>query len=313
MIIDVHAHIYPEIRGLVGAGPVIGLSYGRAKVGDKEIPVLPPLNEKVTHTPEMLITHMDWAGVDRAVLLQGSFYGECNDYVRSAVRRYPDRLTGAAYIDPWAQGRREKFEAIFSEPGFSAVKLECSEPCGFTGIYPDAKIDTSENAWLWDEMERRGLTLVLDLGDVGTRSYQTDDVRAIAERYPKLKIVIAHMAQPRPVIESDPAKWRLWERHIDLGLLPNVWFDTASVPAYVAEEGYPFPTAEKYLRMAIERIGASKIMWGTDIPGLLVFATYSQLRRLAELHTEFLPADQQALILAGNALQVFSWGLEVGS
>ncbi len=40
-------------------------------------------------------TYMDQAGVDRAVLLQGPFYGDMDDYVRQAVKRWPDRLAGA--------------------------------------------------------------------------------------------------------------------------------------------------------------------------------------------------------------------------
>ena len=61
------------------------------------------------------------------------------------------------------------------------------------------------------------------------------------------------------------------------------------------------------MRLAIDRFGPSKLMWGTDVPGLLSQATYTQLVKLAELHTHFLSADEQAMVLGGTALQVY-WG-----
>lgn len=307
MIIDVHAHVYPEVNGRVGVGPVVGIGYGRANYGGEPIWVLPPLNEKTMHSPEMLAAHMDYAGVDRAVLLQGSFYGGCNDYVADAVRRFPGRFVASAFIDLWADGWQQEFEKLYSDSDFKLLKLECSEAAGFSGVYPDMKLDSPEFEWLWSELEKRGLALVLDLGAVGTKGYQTKAVRKIAEGHPKLKIVIAHMAQPTPRAEADPALWRMWEEQIDLGRLPNVWFDNASVLAYVADEGYPYPTAARYTRMAIDRIGAGKLMWGTDVPGLLLHATYPQLIRLTELHTAFLSPGEQALVLGGNAEKLYSW------
>ena len=106
--------------------------------------------------------------------------------------------------------------------------------------------------------------------------------------------------------EAEPALWRQWCAQIDLGRLPNVWFDSAALPAYTAEEGYPFPSAARYLELALARIGA-KILWGSDLPGMLVHATYAQLARLAELHTRRLAPADRVRILSGNALAVY-WG-----
>lgn len=103
MVIDAHAHIFPKVQGLIAAGQTRGLGYGRVTVGNEEIQIMPPLSEKTIHTPEMLLSHMRWAGVDKAVLLQGPFYGECNQYVRDAVEAYPDCLIGLAYLDPGTQ------------------------------------------------------------------------------------------------------------------------------------------------------------------------------------------------------------------
>ena len=281
------------------------MGYGRITVGGWPTQLLPPYNSETIFTPEMLISNMEWVGVAKAVLLQGPFYGECNSYVLDALNRYPDRLVGAAYFDPWAPDSRQEFETVIASSKFRVVKLECSEATGLCGLHPNARLDMPEIAWLWDSLERRGLVLTLDLGAIGSRSYQTDAVRTIAEVHPDLRIVIAHLGQPNPSAEADAELWSLWWDQIDLGLLPNVWFDTAALPAYLPDEDFPYPTAERYLHLALERIGPSKILWGTDLPGLLRHLNYPQLVRLAELHTQSLSPTEQAMILGKNAMRVY--------
>ncbi len=305
MIVDAHTHVFPRVDGRVVGGATRGSGYGRIVVGSETQQLLPPYNPETVFTPEMLVANMDWAGVNAAVLLQGSFYGSCNDYVIGALERYPDRLRGLAYFDPWASGGEERFAMVAERPGFCGLKLECSEATGFCGIYPHARLDAAELEWLWRDLEERKWVLTLDLGAVGSRSYQTWAVRHIAETHPGLKIVVAHLGQPRPEAEAEPSLWRLWMEQIELGRLANVWFDSSSLPAYAPGETYPFPRAGRYLRLALERIGPARIMWGTDQPGLLSRASYPQLVELAWRHTDFLTRREQAMILGGNAIQVY--------
>jgi predicted TIM-barrel fold metal-dependent hydrolase len=306
MIVDAHTHVFRELLGRIAAGPVRARSFGRITMGEREEQMLPPLCRETAFPPEVLMAQMDWAGVDKAVLLQGPFYGDQNALVLEALRTYPDRLLGAAYFDPWAEDSRARFTPISRKAGFCAVKLELSEPTGLCGLYPEARLDAPEIAWLWDRLEDDGLVATLDLGRPGTRSYQTAAVRAIAEGHPRLRIVIPHLGQITPTVEADPELRQLWLEQIDLGRLPNVWFDCAALPAYLPGEDHPYPTIGHYLRLAIERIGPEKVMWGSDIPGLLEHATYPQLVRLAGLHTQFLTPGERALFLAGNALRVYA-------
>lgn len=305
MIIDAHVHIFPRVEGLTVVGPTKGLGYGRVAVGDEQIQIIPPLCEHTLHTAEMLLAHMNWTGVNRAVLLQGPFYGECNEYAAGAVRAYPDRLIGIAYFDPWDEHSQQNLKCILSAGSFSGVKVEFSEATGLAGIHAGVKLDDANISWVWGELERKGMVLVIDLGAVGSTSYQTEAVHSIATAHPNLPIVIAHLAQPNPVVEADKAKWRSWEEQINLGLLHNVFFDTASLPAYVASEGYPFRSVSRYLRIAIDKIGPGKVMWGTDVPVLFAHATYPQLLQAARRHLEFLSLLEREMVLGRNAEQIY--------
>ena len=312
MIVDVHSHIFPRVQGQIGTGPTRSLGYGRIQFGDEVVQLMPPYNAETVYSPEMLVANMDWAGVDKAVLLQGTAYGECNDYARRALEQYPERLIAAAFFDPWSPDNRDFFHTIVDatnlqtgSPVFRAIKLECSVAAGLCGLHPEARLDDPAIAWLWEEIDRRDLVLVIDLGAIGTASYQTEAVRGIAERHPEMPVVIAHLAQPNQEAEADPRLWSLWQEQIDLGAMPNVYFDTAALPAYLPDEDFPYPSAARYLQLAVGRIGAQKIMWGTDQPGLLGVLSYPQLLRLARLHTEFLTPEERARVLGVNAMKVY--------
>jgi predicted TIM-barrel fold metal-dependent hydrolase len=306
MIVDAHAHIFPQVHGMTAAGPTRGAGYGRLTAGPETIQLIPPYGSQTMFTPEMLIANLDWAGVDKAILLQGPFYGECNQYVLDALHKYPNRMAGLAYLDPWDQTAPAMLEWVTSTRAFKGIKLECSVATGLFGLHPEASLALPEIAWVWKEIEAQSLVLVLDLGKPGSQSYQTQAVREIAEAHPGLKIVIAHLGQPGPDYEAVPALWCLWQEQIELGRLPNVWFDCAALPAYLPDEEFPFPSAGRYLRLAIERLRAGKIMWGTDQPGLLSHADLPHLAKMIRQQTGFLSPNDQALVLGGNAAAVFN-------
>ncbi len=308
MIIDAHAHIFSQVNGLIAAGPTRSIGYGQVQVGDSQIiRLVPPLNPMTTFPPEILLKHMDWAGVDKAVLLQGSFYGEANYYVWQAVKQWPDRFIGAAFINPRASNARQIFRQVIEEFGFRIIKFELSETAGFVGLYPDLRIDEEPFlVWLYEQVERLGLVITLDLGSVGSQSYQTGAIKTILQSHPSLKIVISHLAQPPISRRSDPKLDQLWQEQIMLGQHPNVWLDLSALPAYVsAIEDYPYPTALQYLHRTVGLIGADKIMWGTDAPGLLSHASYPQLLNFVAGHCDFLRQDDLKKILGSNAWQVY--------
>ncbi|MCL4251600.1 MAG: amidohydrolase family protein [Anaerolineae bacterium] len=306
MIVDAHAHIFHELHGLTGQGATRSLTYGKALLGDQVFQMTPPMMEKTAFPPEALLANMDWAGVDKTVLLQGSYYGEANATVAEAVRRWPDRFAGAAFIDPRANDARDTFLRCVEDYGFRILKFEISVGTGLVGLYPDLRLDEDSMAWVWEEAEQRGLVMTLDLGAVGSTSYQTDAVQAMLARHPRLKVVICHLAQPPVARGDDAALGRLWQEQIQLATQPNVWFDLSALPAYAsAVEAYPYPRACEYIRRAVERIGVDRLMWGTDAPGLLAQATYPQLLTFVRHHFSYLAPDDLAAVMGETARHVY--------
>ena len=307
MIVDAHVHVFPRVHGYGPKGETRSAGYGGIDFGDgKPSYVLPVFCEKTSHTVEMLLHNMDRCGVDKAVILLCPCYGDWSDYVQDACLMYPEKLTGSAFFDPWKPDAKEYYRLELQGPAWKNIKIEFSETGGLCGVYPGAELDAPELRWIWKAMEDEGKTVSFDLGRPGDRSYQTGQIRSIAQRHPGLKIVICHMGQPSRKAEQDPELWNLWLEQIRLGQLSNVWFDLSALPYHVRkEEEYPFPSTRRYFNLVLSITGAEKLLWGSDIPWLLGTATYAQLVRHGQRLVEKLSADEQERILSGNAETVY--------
>ena len=306
MIIDGHAHIFDRVQGLTRSGITESLPFGRVRFGNGEvIKLMPPSTVETSFPPELLLDYMDEVGVDKAVLLQAPFYGELNHYVHQAVSRWPDRFMGAAYVDPWSEEAPEVFRHVTDELGFPAIKIEMTENMGLAGLHPNARLDDQKVAWFWEESERKRLVITLDLGAIGSRAYQTAAVEKIISRHPGLRIVIAHLGQPPIGAEENGRLNQLWRDQVLLARHPHVWLDLAALPAYRADEDYPYYSVRRFIRQAVELVGSDKLLWGSDLPGLLLHATYAQLMDYVTRHCDFLSEDDRAKIMGVNALRVY--------
>jgi len=99
----------------------------------------------------------------------------------------------------------------------------------------------------------------------------------LAPQYPDIPFVVAHMG-------SFWDDWRAQQPMVDLLVrYPNVYADTSGVRRF------------DYLVEAVRRAGAGKLLFGSDGPWLHPALELQKIRLLR------LPADQEALILGGNA------------
>jgi predicted TIM-barrel fold metal-dependent hydrolase len=118
--------------------------------------------------------------------------------------------------------------------------------------------------------------------------------------------VIAHLAQPPLAAAGNSEREALWEAQLLLARRPNVWLDLSALPAYAATiEEYPYPTAQSYIERAVELVGADRLLWGSDVPGVLSVATYAQLFGFVARHCDFLAAGDRARILGLNAEDLY--------
>jgi hypothetical protein len=272
-IIDAHAHVVQYIAGFTSRGELRGIGGGKAKYADGQtFQMLPPELGDFGVAPEKLIEVMDENSVEKAVLLQGQYFGFQNEYTAEAIKKYPDRFTGAASYDPFCNKVDDVKNYLFKTLGFKAVKFEVSNGSGLMAYHPpidlNGEVMNKEYAYASDN----NLTFVIDIGRPRNCCWQVENLAAAIKKYKDVTFVICHLLAPQRD-DNELLKVALGKL-----VMSNVYFDLASLGHNQQPEKFPYPTAVKHLATAKSVVGADKLMFGTDMPGNLCRDTYAHLR-----------------------------------
>ena len=261
-IFDVHTHVFPEriaaralqhLQGLAQQLPVFsdgtraGQLANAARAG-----VSGMLNCPVVTNAEQMRSVNDWVA---------SWQG------------WPYLSLGGVY--PEAPGLLAELERI-SQLGLPGVKLH-PEYQQFNPLEPRLQP-------LWQSCQELGLIVLFHAGnDIGFPEpghSKPADFAALAQNYPRLRIICAHMGG-----------WRKWEQ-VERDLLgSNVYLDTSFALPYMPEQ--------EQFRRIIEKHGTRRILFGSDSPWQDLQTAVNEILLLQ------LPEKDQHRILWQNAAELF--------
>lgn len=270
-IIDAHAHVVQYIAGFTSRGELRGVGGGRARYADGSEFQMIPERFGDSFTADDLISVMDKNGVEKAVLLQGQFFGFQNEYTAEAVKKYPHRLAGAGSYDPFCAKVETVKHRLFKELGFRAVKFEVSNGSGLMAYHPPIDLNGELMNACYRHAADNGLIVVMDIGRPRNCCWQVENLAAAIKNYRGVTFVICHLLAPQ---RTDIA---LLRDALSKLAMPNVYFDLASLASNQQPETYPYPTAVEHLKTAKRIVGADRLMFGTDMPSNLCRDTYSDL------------------------------------
>jgi uncharacterized protein len=228
---------------------------------------------------EAIVDEMDAAGIDRAFCSAGPLIPVAA--VEEAVTRWPDRLIGVGYADPFGpdgvMAAVRELRRQVEELGFRALKLE---------PFIDDQ-DPGQAQWypLYSACIDLGVTMQLQVGNTGPPTYSSHTgqplyVDRVAVDFPELRIVAGHIGWPWTE-EMIAIAWK----H------PNVWIDTsAHLPKH-------YPDAFTHF---LRTFGQDKCLWGSDWP-ILDFE-----RALSQVADLDLPPAVRAKFLHDNAVEAFA-------
>ena len=239
------------------------------------VDVVPALNWY--DTADKLIGRMDEAGV-RIAAISGylNVPGPNPDglkVISDAVAKYPDRLIGYARLDPWFDDRCvEALNAAVKDWGCRGVKLH---PAHYT-LYPFGP----ETVKLAHRAGELGLPILFHCGDeIMCLPYQID---RLAAQCPETTLILAHTGG----FFSGESALNVAERR------KNVLVDTSEVP---------FP---EMVRKAVDRLGAEKVLWGTDAPCCDI------RHEIKKVELAGLDEKQQQMLFAENYARLMNIDLE---
>ncbi len=254
--------------------------------------------------PDRMVAEMNLAGVDAGVLQCDHVYGDLSEYFGKAMKAYPSRFIGLGQIwEPEADDpqRLESLERAIVEHGNRGLYFSV-EPLSV--LQMDVSINDPMFGDLWSTVERLELPVFWYIDDrtadrVEMFKRRVAELDTWAQKHPHVPSVITHGLVPAAIIHEigiPDIVVRLLKRpamHAEI-LFPAKWPD------------YPFPEGQKQLKGLRDRVGAHKLLWGTDSPyGTNTWCTYRQALDFIRIHCDFLSREEKDLILGKNAASLF--------
>jgi len=291
-LIDGHAHIVtphrlPWTDALTQA---TRLPYGRLRAPDGSVrSFLPPCFADSCFPVESLIAVMDQYQVEKAAVM-AHLEGDVCETACDALQRYPDRLSTAISLEPKAESI-EKLHYWFHK-GIRILKFEMR---GMYEMYPGLTVADPGILAMIGAAERLGMVVVIDPSPVSFPSYRPDCMRTVIEKHPNLRLVVCHMGLPYPGMKQNAEHYRKWREMIALCDNPNVYLDLAAIPDLFVEENFPYAGAMELLHEVYDRYGAGRFIWGSDIPGTFMTATYVQMVQAFERLPFLTEADKDKM------------------
>ena len=186
--------------------------------------VVPPsgLHRKVeAFTAEDVLKEMDEAGVDAALIHPPSWDPDSNALAIEAATRYPDRFAIMGQFPLQDPANRKLIHGWRGQPGMMGLRWAFIAEEQQKLLY-DGSLD-----WLWPAVEEEGLPIAM-LGGLFLKKF-----REIAERHPRLKMIVDHCGLNRH--GRDAEAFIHLDELVALAKLPNVAVKATGAPHYSTE------------------------------------------------------------------------------
>lgn len=229
-------------------------------------------------TADELITHMDRAGVDRAVVWLKPPYNKDivpeNRAVYEATRRYPDRLIGFGWANPrlGAEATRDTIKRCFEEYGFHGLK--------FNGAQDNYVIDDPQVMPLIETAAAYGQPLAFHIGADAYENTHPTRLGRIAARFPEITFFLIHIGGAG-VPPLDRAAVEVAAEHANIMLIGSA-------------------VGERAILRALQALGPDRLCFGSDMPFGLMHVQLAMYRAMLRDHD----AAAQQKVLGGNLARV---------
>lgn len=244
MIIDAHTHLWKKQNGRVDGKDVFALKNGKSNFGGEIRQMMPPYMISGENTADMLISNMDYAGVNGAVITQEEIDGNQDNFLITAKKNYPDRLKICSLYE---EGK------AFQTNGFDGIKI-----CAGRLLTQDL----TKHYKVFEAADKNNMFISIDMAD---GDLQTGSLLEMIQQYSDLKIAVGHFGM---------VTRKNWKEQIKLAQNKNVYIESGGITWLFNSEFYPYPSAVLAINEAAEICGFDKLMWGSDYPRTMVEITY---------------------------------------
>lgn len=232
---------------------------------------------------EKLIRSMELCGIDKAIVSSidsrepdAAEIEAMNKKTYELMKRYPDKIWGGCYVNPLLNGCRDTVRRGIEEQGMKLIKVWLACACDDAAMNAVAEEAISLNV---------PLLIHAFFMQCGNPPYESraNNVRALALRYPELKILMAHLG-------GNP-----YHGMRAVAELENVYVDYAGTFYGYSDIDY-----------AVQNVGADRLVFGTDFP------IANQLFGFGKIEHANLSAHDKQKIYSENILRFIDRNYHIG-
>jgi len=250
--------------------------------------------------PEQLMPLLDAARMDACIAVQARADEAENTFLLQLAQDEP-RIAGVVgWIDLFAHNAGERLQYWRTQPKFVGVRHLLQDDADVAATV--ANLDFNRGLAAVQEAQ-----LVYDILVRG--SAQLALVPELCARHDKYWLVLDHLGKPAIGGSDDAA----WQRHLNaVAAYPHVVCKVSGLVTEVVSAALSREEIFRYLDIALDAFGTSRLMFGSDWPVCLLRAEYVEVAGLiADWATQRLSLDEQARLWGDNAaryyLQEESW------
>jgi len=247
-------------------------------------PTNPSHRQVNAFSKDELLTEMDAAGVDAALLHPPAWDPNGNTVAIAAAEEHPDRLAILGHFPLDQPNSPQLMDALLQQPGMLGLRFALLQPHQ-REWWTDGTMD-----WLQAAAAQPQIPIALLAAEF------LPVVARVAEAHPNLKLMVDHLGRAGRV-QDEPAFANLADL-LALARFPNVAVKATGAPSY-SSQPYPYRNIQPYLRQIYDAFGPARMFWGTDITRMPC-----AWRQCVTLFTEELPwlSESDKELVMGRAV-----------
>ncbi|KQY52447.1 amidohydrolase family protein [Lysobacter sp. Root494] len=249
--------------------------------------------------PQDLRPLLDAQGIDGCIAVQARTDEAETDFLLELTRSHDWVAAVIGWVDLRAEDLDARLERWAASPALA----------GFRHLLQD---DPDVSATLADTHFNLGVKRLQAQGHVYEvlvrGATQLAETRDFCARHDRHWLVLDHLGKPA-IGGNEDAEWR--NALTSLAAMPHVLCKVSGLVTEVASQSIDEAEVRRYLDVALELFGPSRLLFGSDWPVCLLRASYSGVCRIIEDWTAALSPDEQSLVWGGNAVRCY--GLRLGN
>ena len=240
---------------------------------------------------ETLLSEMNMAGVDKALLVQ--IRGEYdNSYLVECMRRFPGRFSVVAIIDTDRPNAPEVLEGWLRQ-GCEGLRLT-----------PSTRSPGRDPLAIWRKAAQLGIAISCG-GSLA--EFASPQFESLFREFPNMPIIIEHLGGGG----TDRSEgWAEYKKVLRLAQYPNAYMKVPGLGELCPRpmpmiQPDPFPNVPPLIQMALDAFGANRLMWGSDFPPSAAREGYRNTLRFPMGHVRFKSEADKEWVFGGTAATLF--------